>query len=277
MMRNKSLPQNLNFTMNFKNKETMKNTRIISLVFLAFIGLASCTKNGEDGMNNLPEGVALKADAMVKVGNLPQIILDYVTENYPERTITKSEEEDNGHFEVKLSDGTELIFDGSGDFLGIDDDSEEHGNFDDDELDVEALLPAILEYVTANYPGVSIEEASMENNGHIELSLNDETVLVFNANGEFLGVGVDENDQDGDGEFEWGEGDHHDDGENINPADLPEMARAYLTETYPDLTILHAELESEGGYEVTMSNGLEVYFDAEGTFLSADDGENHSG
>jgi hypothetical protein len=40
---------------------------------------------------------------------------------------------------------------------------------------------------------------------------------------------------------------------------------------YPELTIVRAEVEDEGEYEVTMSNGLEVYFDAEGNFLSVDD------
>jgi hypothetical protein len=122
-----------------------------------------------------------------------------------------------------------------------------------------------------NYPEIGIEEASIENNDHYEVTLNDDIVLIFDANGGFLGIGVDENDQDGDGDYDWEEEDGHDDGETIDPAQLPDMVRAYLEETYPDLTIVHAEVEDEGEYEVTMSNGLEVYFDAEGNFLSAED------
>jgi hypothetical protein len=49
------------------------------------------------------------------------------------------------------------------------------------------------------------------------------------------------------------------------------MALLYLAETYPNLTIVYAEIEGEGDFEVTMSNGLEVYFDAEGNFLSVDE------
>jgi hypothetical protein len=221
-------------------------------------------------MNDLPAGTALKADAKVKVGDLPQSILDYVSSNYTGLTITKSEQEDNGRFEVKLSDHTELIFDVAGNFVGIDDDNGDH-NFDDFDIAPADLLSDILAYIEANYSGNPVEEASMENNNQIEVTLHDMTVLIFNANGDFVGVGVDKNDQDGDGEYEWGHGDHHDDGDNIDPAQLPDMALAYLSDTYPDLDILHAELESDGTYEVTMSNGLEVNFDAEGNFVSTDD------
>jgi hypothetical protein len=251
----------------------MKTIKKMTFALLALVALSSCTKEGDGTNNELAPGTALKADAMVKVGDLPQPILDYVAENYPDLTIVKSEVEDNGHFEVKLSDRTELIFDADGVFLGVDDDNGDHDNYGDEYLDIATLLPAILEYIDTNYPDAIIKEASMENNGQIEVTLRDKTVLIFDANGEFLGVGVDENDQDGDGEYEWGDGDHHDDGENIDPAELPEPALAYLEETYPDLTIIHAELEHEGKFEVTLSNGMEVYFDADGNFISAEEKE----
>ncbi|TFG74231.1 MAG: hypothetical protein E4H26_08395, partial [Flavobacteriales bacterium] len=80
-------------------------------------------------------------------------------------------------------------------------------------------------------------------------------------------------DQDGDGECEWENGKHDEDGDNIDPSELPEMALNYLAETYPDLTILHAEIEDQGKYEVTLSDGTEVHFDADGNFISAEDKE----
>ncbi len=155
--------------------------------------------------------------------------------------------------------------------MGIDDDSEENGDFDDSDIDIADLLPAILEYIEINYEGIGIDEAEMEHGEQYEVTLNDDTVLIFNANGEFLGVGVDENDQDGDGDYDWEEEDGHDDGDTIDPSELPQLALAYLSETYPDLTIVHAEIEDEGEYEVTMSNGIEVYFDADGNFLYVDE------
>ncbi len=249
----------------------MKTIKKMTFALLALATLSSCTKDGDGTNNELAPGTTLKSDAMVKVGDLPQPILDYVAENYPDLTIVKSEVEDNGHFEVKLSDRTELIFDADGVFLGIDDDNGDHDNYGDEYLDIATLLPTILEYIDANYPDAEIKEASMENNGQIEVTLHDKTVLIFDANGEFMGVGVDEHDQDGDGECEWEDGRHDEDGDNIDPSELPEMALAYLEENYPELTILHAEREHEGKFEVTLSNGLEVYFDADGNFLSTDD------
>ena len=253
------------------NNFIMKSIKNFSLTVLCALAFASCSENSDEAMNDLPLGVALKADAKVKVGDLSMAILEFVVREFPELTIDEAEEEYNGNFEVELSDGTELVFDANGIFLGIDDDSEENGDFDDSDVDIETLLPVILEYVELNYPGEGVDEAEMEHNDQYEVTLNDDTVLIFNTNGEFLGVGVDENDQDGDGDYDWEEEDGHDDGETIDPAQLPENVLVYLADTYPDLTILHAEIEDEEDFEVTMSNGLEVYFDAEGNFLSTDE------
>jgi len=266
----KEYPQ-IKIEFNPLNNLKMKTIKNFSLALLSVLAIVSCSKSTDDPLNDLPVGFALKADAKVKVGDLPTAILEFVADEFPELTIDEAEEEDNGNFEVELSDGTELVFDAIGTFLGIDDDSKENGDFDDSEVDVADLLPAILEYVELNYPGVGIDEAEMEHNDQFEVTLNDDIVLIFNANGEFMGVGVDENDQDGDGDYDWEEEDGHDDGETIDPAQLPELALAYLEETYPDLTIIHAEMEDEEDFEVTMSNGLEVYFDAEGNFLSTDE------
>lgn len=249
----------------------MKTIQKMSLVVISVFIAVSCSKNSTDANNDLAAGFALKADAKVKVGNLPVAILEFVAREFSNLTIDEAEEEDNGNFEVELSDGTELVFDADGTFLGIDDDSEENGDFDDSEVALADLLPAILDYIELNYVGVGIDEAEIEHNNQFEVTLKDETVLIFNLNGEFLGVGVDENDQDGDGDYEWEDEDGHDDGETIDPDQLPEMALAYLEETYPDLTIVHAEIEDERDFEVTMSNGLEVYFDAEGNFTSSEE------
>ena len=253
------------------NNLKMNAIKNFSLALLGVLAIVSCSKSTDDSLNDLPEGFALKADAKVKVGDLPLDILDFIAREFPDLTIDEAEEEDNGNFEVELSNGIELIFNAMGEFLGIDDDSEENGDFDDSEVDVADLLPVILDYIELNYSGIGIDEAEMEHNEQYEITLNDDTVLIFDANGGFLGIGVDKNDQDGDGNYEWEEEDGHDDGETIDPAQLPELALAYLAEYYPDLTIVHAEIEDEGDFEVTMSNGLEVYFDAEGNFLNVDD------
>ena len=256
---------------NLLNNLKMKTIQNMALVALCAITIVSCSKNSEDVLNDSTVGIALKADAKVRVGDLPVEILDFVAREYPELTINKAEEEDNGNFEVELSNGTELIFDANGSFLGIDDYSQENGEFDDSEIAKEDLLQVILDYIELNYPGVGIDEAELEHNNQYEVELNNDTILIFNMDGDFQGVGVDENDQDNDGNYDWEDENGNDDGDSIDLAQLPEIALLYLQENYPNLTIVYAEIEGEGDFEVTMSNGLEVYFDAEGNFLSVDE------
>ena len=54
--------------------------------------------------------------------SLPQTILDYITNNYPNASITKAEIKGNGNYEVSLNNGIELSFDQNGNFLSMDDD-----------------------------------------------------------------------------------------------------------------------------------------------------------
>ncbi len=96
----------------------MKMIQKMSLVVLSVLTVVSCS-NSEEDLNDLPDGVALKADAKVKVGDLPVSILEFVAREFPDLTIDEAEEEDNGNFEVELSDGTELIFDADGTFWAL--------------------------------------------------------------------------------------------------------------------------------------------------------------
>ena len=51
--------------------------------------------------------------------DLPQAILDYIAQNYPNATIDEAELED-GEYEIELDNGVELCFELQGNFLGND-------------------------------------------------------------------------------------------------------------------------------------------------------------
>jgi len=53
---------------------------------------------------------------------------------------------------------------------------------------------------------------------------------------------------------------------------LPQIILDYLSANYPDKSIIEAEIEEDGTYEITLNNGIEVTFDSNGTFLEAEDG-----
>ncbi|MCG9971319.1 PepSY-like domain-containing protein [Christiangramia crocea] len=236
----------------------MKANRILAAVVFFALLLQSCSDNDDDNSAG-PDlnAVAFSADAHVQTSTLPQNILDYITENYPDLRIVEAEIEDNQNYEIELSDGTELIFNSEGDFLGIDD---EENEFDDEEIDPSDLPQVILDFISNNYPGVNIEEAELENNGNYEVELENDVELIFDANGNFLGQAQDENGDD-----------QGEDEEDIDPSDLPQIILDYIAENYPDNTIIEAESEEEG-YEVTLNNGIELEFDQNGNLLSEEDG-----
>ena len=49
---------------------------------------------------------------------LPQPILDYISENYPNALIEEAEQYADGSYEVELDNDVELLFDSNGNFLG---------------------------------------------------------------------------------------------------------------------------------------------------------------
>jgi hypothetical protein len=237
----------------------MKHLIKFFFVLTAILTLSSCSKDSDPETTNPLNSTAIRADSSVKTASLPQATLDYISTNYPDITVKKSEVEDNGNFEVKLNNGVELIFDADGAFLGVDDDGE--NNFDDTHLNISELPQILLDFIDTNYPNESIDEAELENNGNYEIELGNDVILIFDADGKFLGIGEDENDDEDDG-----------DETNVDAASLPQIILDYLSTNYPDKTIIEAEVEEDGTYEITLSNGMEVTFDSNGTFLEAEDG-----
>lgn len=236
----------------------MIKREIVSIAVAASCFVFACSNEDDSAKTNEVDLTAMAntADVHVNTSSLPQPVLDYITENYPEQTIWKAEMEENTNYEVKLSNGAELIFDAEGNFLGIDDDGE--NDFGDRELAASELSQTITEFLEKYYPGASVEEAEVENNGHVKVELDNDTELIFDAEGNFLGQATDE------------QGDEDEGDEDIAIADLPQTIKDYIATNYPDNSIVEAEKEDEG-YEVSLNDGNELKFDAEGNFVSAED------
>jgi hypothetical protein len=236
----------------------MKNFKISLNILVLLLILQSCSDN-----ENTPEtdlnAVAFTADVHVSTSTLPQNILDYIMDNYSGLTIIEAEIEDNQNFEITLSNESELIFDSQGNFLG--EDTDENNDFGDVEVDISELPQNIIDFVNQYYPGIDIEEAELESNGNYEIELENDVELIFDTNGNFFGQAQDENDDE-----------QGDDDEDIDPANLPQVILDYISENYPDNTIIEAEIEGDGSFEVTLNNGVELEFDADGNFLNAEDG-----
>ena len=243
-----------------KPMELKKLTAVLLLVSITFF---SCTDETlvQSELTSVPNAF-LKSDNHIPTASLPQPILDYISTNYPDVMVVKAEQELNGNYEVYLENGLELIFNENGDFLGIDNDGDD--NYGDSTINPEDLPQAILDYIGANYPEDPINYAELENNGNYEIELLSGLYLIFDSNGAFLGEGVDD-DESNDDDYD------EDDYQNIDPSKLPQSIHDYIAANYPEYSIIQAELEVNGNFEVTLNNGVELYFDSDGNFISAED------
>ncbi|SHG71611.1 Putative beta-lactamase-inhibitor-like, PepSY-like [Salegentibacter echinorum] len=237
----------------------MKNLKILSLAAASCFTFYACSDD-DDNIDNTPDvdltETAFTADTHVKTSSLPQPILDYITANYPDKTIREVELEENNNYEVELLDGTELIFNSAGEFLGVDDDGED--DFGDRDIAASELPQNIKDFLEKHYAGIAVEEAEIENNGNYEVELENDVEIIFDADGNFLGQAEDESGYD------------DSDDEDIAVADLPQVIQDYIADNYPDQKIIEAEREDDG-FEVNLNNGVELTFDTEGNFLEAED------
>lgn len=192
----------------------------------------------------------------VSVADLPASIRVYVDQTYPGITIRSAWRDDDG-YEVRLSNGIELEFDLSGTFLYADDDGDGSGYVPVAEQD---LPQAIRDHIAANYPGSTIRWAKRDDDGY-EVKLSNGTELEFTLAGQLIRAYPDDD----------GDDDDDDDGDSYVPVPvsaLPQAIRAYIEANYPGLGIASAQRDDDG-YEVFLSNGLELNFSLDGTFLYA--------
>lgn len=227
------------------------------LALATSISFYSCSEEDDDQAAEVDlTATALRADLHVNTSALPQNILDYITQNYPGMTIREAEIEDNNNYEVKLNNDLELIFDSEGNFLG--EDTDDDNNFGDEDMSPDEVPQKIKDFIMTYFPGATIFKAERENNGNYEIELSVDKELIFDAQGNFLGLAIDEDENE------------DEDDEDISVSELPQNVRDYITANYPDNTIIEAEREDDG-FEVTLNNGVELKFDSDGNFVRADD------
>ena len=137
-----------------------------------------------------PRFRCLRGDS-IGVADLPQVITDFVTNNFQGETIEVAVIKPFGLYAVGLSNGAVLMFDEEGEFItrcGRWDGPGHQGRrcMFGQEVDIAGLPQAIIDYVDANYSGEIIDKASTKPNGIFAVKLSDNSVLLFNADGEFL-------------------------------------------------------------------------------------------
>jgi len=207
-------------------------------------------------------------ETAIAVSGLPQAAQDYIAANYAGQTIQEAYKKDcNGmiQYEVELSNNIEILFDANGQFIKEEKEDDDKGsNQNEVVISATALPQAIQTYITTNYAGKTIAKAykitdtAGATTGY-EVELNDGTEVYFDANGTFV---KEEKDIEGTETV-------------IVTSDLPQAVQTYITTNYTGRTIAKAYKITDAagtlmGYEVELSDDTEVYFDANGVFVKAE-------
>lgn len=189
---------------------------------------------------------------------IPNAIIAYLNEHYPDAIVDEIKQKSNGQYEVRLEDNTKLYFDENGQFL-YQHDEDDGNNSDGGNIDPNQLPQDILQYIAENYPSEQIDHAEHEPNGHYEVELDNGTQLFFDENGTLM-----YQEESG---GEWWEHDH-DQNENDLPYNLlPQNIINYIQQNYPQQDIVKAELEPSGNYEIRLDGCRKLYFNSYGVFL----------
>ena len=168
---------------------------------------------------------------------VPTQITDYVTVNHPDKTIEDIEKKSNGNWEVELRNGPELKFDANFNVIG-------GGNNGGGNGGNTSNYPEINTFVATYFPLTSIKNVKIDGN-EIEVKLTDKTEIDFYSNFDWKSIDCEKG-------LVYGS----------VPAELvPEQITAYVAANFAGKTIESIEKKHNGGWEIELSNGIEIEFD----------------
>tara|TARA_R110000868_G_scaffold304911_1_gene566055 strand:+ start:1626 stop:2768 length:1143 start_codon:yes stop_codon:yes gene_type:complete len=215
-------------------------------------------------------------DSFIIPNSLPPNIKKRIHRYYPEKKIIKAELENNGHFEIVLSDDSTIVFDGNENFIGVGKELRYNGEMEFSTLNGEtdtisssqinpAMLPLVaMDYLVSNYDSYAIMSVNLEEDGDYEVTLDNGTEIYFNSLGIFLNSGNAYGSDTGDNLG----------GTIISINNLSQLIIDHINISYPEESITQARKRENNRIDIDLSNGIEIYFDANGSYLSTDENNN---
>lgn len=180
---------------------------------------------------------------------VPQQITDYVTANFPNNHIDQIEKKNNGNWEIELNNNHEIKFDSNFNVISGGNGGGNGGNGGN-----VSDFPEINTFVSTYFPLTTIQSARQDGN-EIEVKLVDKTEIDFSLSFDWKQIDCEKG-------MVYGS----------VPAELvPEQITAYVSANFPGKTIETIEKKGNGGWEIELSNGLEVSFDANFNVTEIDD------
>lgn len=130
-------------------------------------------------------------DIVVAYDTVPEFVSSYIETNYPNQTVILVEQDDDG-YDVYLSNGLEIEFDFDGSIDVEDEDEEDEDDWNDweDTIEFSSLPEIIINYISANYPGLNVLKVEWEDNEY-EVTFTNQLELTFNSEGLLIEVDKD--------------------------------------------------------------------------------------
>lgn len=181
---------------------------------------------------------------------VPAQITDYVTANFPANHIDQIEKENYG-WDIELDNNREIKFDHN--FNVISGGNNGGGNGGNTGGNT-SNYPEINTFVETYFPLTTIKNVKLDGN-EIEVKLNDKTEIDFYTNFDWKSIDCEKG-------MVYGS----------VPAELvPAQITAYVATNFAGKTIESIEKKHNGGWEIELSNGLEITFDANFNVTEIDD------
>lgn len=182
----------------------------------------------------------------VPSGIIPEEILNYVAQNYPDNFIVKISR--NGqHYEIELNNGFEFDYNLNGNNGGGNDNGNGGNNGGGNGYTV-TLPDAALQFISTNFPTATV--AHIEKDGfEFDVVLSNGVEIEFDLNGNWIDIDCHNNAVP----------------ESIIPAGI----YAYVVANYPNNFIVKIEHRHQR-YEVELNNHIDLVFDNNENFLYID-------
>ena len=179
---------------------------------------------------------------------VPAQITDYVTANFPNNHIDQIEKKYYG-WDVELNNDHEIKFDSNFNVIsggGNGGGGNGGGN--------NSNYPQINTFVDTYFPQASIRKVERDGNEY-EVELTDNTDIDFNLSFEWKKIDCDDSNIYG----------------SVPTELVPVQITDYVTANFPGKHIDSIEKKHNGGWEIELSNGLEITFDANFNVIEIDD------
>jgi len=176
----------------------MKNV-LFAVIAIVIVSLTVSCEKSQDALPGPDETLIVKITSASAVDllapqDVPPIVNNFVETNYSPYQIEMVFQAHGYGYEVMLENGMCIFFDNDGSHIdhdGLHDDwSNMHG--DDyncmmgDFMELDMCPQDILQFIHDNYPNQPIQHLVVKPSGKLSVALDDETVLMFNTDGELL-------------------------------------------------------------------------------------------